>query len=128
MLKVPSSKGRLICGACGLESLDANSAAVIANSHIAIAYTSLSPFGNVAIVVVGNGWRQAKEPVGEQAGLAGQLAMRAEIVERVVIVDGIRRQHTEGFRHVVDAEGGQEALLPIKGFVDVDDSEVFPGV
>jgi hypothetical protein len=54
--------------------------------------------------------------------------VRAEVVEGVVVVNGIRRQHAESFRHVVDAEGGQEALLPIERPVDIDDREVLPRV
>src|SRR5580692_5351656 len=54
--------------------------------HIATAYTSLPPFGDVTIVVVGNGRRHAEEFVGEQTGLARQLTVRAEVVEGVVVV------------------------------------------
>src|SRR6476660_6259525 len=89
---------------------------------------SLSPAGDVAIVVVWNGRRQAEELVGEQTGLARQLTVRAHVVEGIVVVDGVCRQNAECFRHVLDAEGGEEALLPIERLLDVDDRELLPRV
>jgi hypothetical protein len=52
--------------------------------HHVTASPSFDPFGDVAIVVVGDGRRQAEELVGEQTRLARQLTVRAQVVEGIV--------------------------------------------